>query len=1052
MTSQHHIGRNRSPSRGPRRVSARVNHFIDVETNHSARQQTTTPLSRPTHRGQRSANADQRRKQLWREKRRDARKSCRKQGRPSWEDPRPVNLQKKSIHFCSMNVRTASAVGDVDRICHLLEQRTIQIAALQETRWKKSGESKQGNFYTYSTAAVDGLGGIAILSRWRASNYHIYNERIIRITLPTSPIITEVICVYGYTNSYPLSTREMFFVQLASLLASINDDRMVVLLGDFNAQLLRRHSNVDDNATLFRDLNYSSSLIPVCTKFRAARFTWRHPAGSKHKLDYIVCKRRHQTWISNVRSDWSFPFSSDHCCLRGELHMSLKSNFFKQKKPPRQNNVSSPQYQQCFNSELNKRLELFSSVEHVNDQHNHLITAINEANNAITTQQNVSSKHEIWFSQKTLKLLERREKEGKTVENELRDSIKFDKNKYFEDKAQEIDVAFSQNRLSTAFKTIRSLTGCQSDLHPDGNLTDGSGRVLHDSKERAEALADVFGAVLCNSECPSTLTPEQLDVAAKIPQKQQMELIEDEFTLDELKTAVNRLKNGKSGAVDGIIAEHFKTENSDLDECVLKLMNQVWSGEISPSQWNTSLCFPLWKNKGKKSDICRYRAVMVSSIFLKLFSTMLLLRCNVEVFRRLRQNQHGFIPNKSTLEASWVVMELQQLSKRLGIDLYLYSLDWSCAFDSVSRKMMFLSLSRFGFSDKYLRIFESLYDGISYQVVCEDSMSDSRVTTVGTRQGDVLSPLFFLIIIDTLMSISVDPDSGVTIGEESHGSRRSARLNAGNASETQMKLADIEFADDTLFIDKDIEKLRIQANVVRQHGSAFGLKSNAEKSELICLSGQIDNSAANANFGVNFSSSILYLGVTFDNTCRFSGHSERRLKLGQEAFSRMKGLWKCTNLTLSTKVKLWQATVVNIMWYGVELVPALKNLLARYSSVYHKQLRIIIGEFYCPGQRLMTNAEVRRKANVQHPCSKIIQRQWRWFGHLHRSASIAKTAASTPEIGKKKTAGRPIDTWLSCLKKASNCYLPDRNLKNICVNRKKWIKFVNSSWCVYDIP
>jgi hypothetical protein len=57
------------------------------------------------------------------------------------------------------------------------------------------------------------------------------------------------------------------------------------------------------------------------------------------------------------------------------------------------------------------------------------------------------------------------------------------------------------------------------------------------------------------------------------------------ITLDEIKTAIRLLKNGKAVGCDGIMNEVLKFGGDIFQNCIWKLFNNVFESELFPEQW-----------------------------------------------------------------------------------------------------------------------------------------------------------------------------------------------------------------------------------------------------------------------------------------------------------------------------------------------------------------------------------------------------------------------------------------------------------------------------------
>ena len=67
------------------------------------------------------------------------------------------------------------------------------------------------------------------------------------------------------------------------------------------------------------------------------------------------------------------------------------------------------------------------------------------------------------------------------------------------------------------------------------------------------------------------------------------------ITHDEVKRAINSLKNGKATRIDGIQAELIKAGGETMVATLTELCNKVWNTETVPANWKDSVIVPLPK-------------------------------------------------------------------------------------------------------------------------------------------------------------------------------------------------------------------------------------------------------------------------------------------------------------------------------------------------------------------------------------------------------------------------------------------------------------------------
>ena len=163
------------------------------------------------------------------------------------------------------------------------------------------------------------------------------------------------------------------------------------------------------------------------------------------------------------------------------------------------------------------------------------------------------------------------------------------------------------------------------------------------------------------------------------------------------------------------------------------------------------------------------------SLLGKLYNRVLLNRIRGKVEPLLRYNQNGFRPGRSTVQHVLCPRRiLEQCRVRQNTNCVAVFVDFSKAFDSISRSRMELILSSYGIPHKIVKAIMSMYLYTSATVITPDGQSDPFDITAGVLQGDTLSPFLFVVVVDYVMRLTVpDPSVGFR-WKRREGSRRPA--------------------------------------------------------------------------------------------------------------------------------------------------------------------------------------------------------------------------------------------------------------------------------------
>lgn len=155
---------------------------------------------------------------------------------------------------------------------------------------------------------------------------------------------------------------------------------------------------------------------------------------------------------------------------------------------------------------------------------------------------------------------------------------------------------------------------------------------------------------------------------------------------------------------------------------------------------------------------------------------------------------------------------------RCGRRTVIIFIDFKSVFDCIDRPALWRALAAEHIPVKIIELLQTAYDGLTSQVRIHDEVSEEFPIMTGVRQGDVVSPLLFNIVIDAIMRKAFEGRRGVQ-------------------ASTDRFITDLMFADDSaIFAEDDTETTHVLYDITR-HSKLYGLKVNAEKTKVLTTDG-----------------------------------------------------------------------------------------------------------------------------------------------------------------------------------------------------------------------
>ena len=149
-----------------------------------------------------------------------------------------------------------------------------------------------------------------------------------------------------------------------------------------------------------------------------------------------------------------------------------------------------------------------------------------------------------------------------------------------------------------------------------------------DPTEMRSAFQNYFSNISSSQLNPS-LCEESIRNLFHLSYSNANTVLQQEFDLGEVNSAVKKLKSGKAAGPDKITAEHIKHGGPVLISWICKIFNRILILEEIPPCLKAGFIIPLYKAKGKDPLlVSSYRGITISPVLSKLLEIIILQRLN----------------------------------------------------------------------------------------------------------------------------------------------------------------------------------------------------------------------------------------------------------------------------------------------------------------------------------------------------------------------------------------------------------------------------------------
>ena len=369
----------------------------------------------------------------------------------------------------------------------------------------------------------------------------------------------------------------------------------------------------------------------------------------------------------------------------------------------------------------------------------------------------------------------------------------------------------------------------------------------------------------------------------------------------------------------------------------------------------------------------------------KVLNRVLLERMKEAVNPMLRDQQAGFRRNRSCADQITCLRIIVEQSLEWNSPLYTNFIDYEKIW---TVQTMWKLLRYYGVHEKIISLIRCAFQDMSCTIAHTGQLSESFKVKTGVRQGCLLSPFLFILVIDWIMKTT-------TTGR-----------NNGIKWTLWTQLDDLDFADDLALLSHNHSQLQDKTTVLETISAGTGLKINRKKTELMKM-----NTTANAPVAVGGEpirevESFAYLGSVVDQQGGTDLDVTARICNARAVFVMLKNIWASRGISMRTKLRIFNSCVKSVLLNGCETLRTTQTMQQEIQKFFNTCL----GRIYkIQWQEKICGSE---RAGQEPVAKQILRRKWGWIGHtLRKPASSATRQALTWNLQGKRKRDQPCNSW-----------------------------------------
>ena len=383
------------------------------------------------------------------------------------------------------------------------------------------------------------------------------------------------------------------------------------------------------------------------------------------------------------------------------------------------------------------------------------------------------------------------------------------------------------------------------------------------------------------------------------------------------------------------------------------------------------------------------RPIVLLNSVRKIVSIVTLQRIRPKVDAYTGASQSGFKQGRSCADIIWAQRMLISVVLTRHWDFHKMGIDMSRAFDTINREKILDVLKSAGCDSDDLRLVRTLLTGTKLTVRVKSSWSAWFETTIGSPQGDSLSPVlvtcYLAAALKCVQGSAGRPDPPITL--------------------EGMPL-EWEYADDVDFADEECEPLHSLLQTACTQLRKWNLLVNESKTEFthIYLSeaAEVSDQGTVARGNETWRNSKS-LGSLLCSTKDIM----HRCVLGNLSFRSFWSMWmRGPGIPLQKRLQVYNAMCVSTMLYNCSSWAAPKTILNKLDACHRRHLRSILG-IHWPHSTI-SNEALYKRCNTRPLSEFVAEAKWNMLGHVLRMdrSAPAQNALQYAVEGAKKYKGR----------------------------------------------
>ena len=389
---------------------------------------------------------------------------------------------------------------------------------------------------------------------------------------------------------------------------------------------------------------------------------------------------------------------------------------------------------------------------------------------------------------------------------------------------------------------------------------------------------------------------------------EQINLLDEEITQQDLYKALKKMKPGTMPGTDGLTVEFYLQYWNLVGEYVFNSIDYAKQvGHFSISQKRGIIKLIPKKNKNPHF-VKHLRPITLLNIDYKLLTRTLALQLAEILNEILRPDQSAFVQRRFIGNNILDLYSIMATAEDNNEEAVLILLDIEKAFDTINWSFIRNVLVRLGFPSSFVHWLDAMKVGKELRILNNGHSSEPIYPGKGVAQGCALSPLIFILGMEMLANVI----------------RNNETIQGVKCETLEKKIA--LAADDTLLVCQATESCFSEVNsVLDEFARVSGLKVNYTKSNVVRLG--VNKHKGPLLSGTKFKWSkpeelFTYLGIKLNTVNSFTNQN---FPIDPQIVTSATNTLRYDFTSILGKILLLKSLVVSKFVYRLSLLPALHH-------------------------------------------------------------------------------------------------------------------------------